>query len=113
MGGPQSSFHLVPYMFNRVEVRADCRPGSQDIKTILVQKVLGKDSTMCGCIILLECGVAIAGKAREQVGPEHLGNVSPCSQVAIDEDEWSAASACDRSLRHHTPPVTDRTNTVG
>ena len=68
---------------------------------------------MCGCIILLECGVAIADKEREQVGPEHLGNVPPCSQVAVDEDEWSSASACDGSPCHHTPPVTDRTHTVG
>ena len=87
MKRPDFPLHEVPNVFNWVQVRAHRRPWLHNVNTILVEKVLCDSCPMGGGIVLLKGGVPVSCKKRDHMRPEHFGDVTEGSEVAVDEDE--------------------------
>ena len=82
----QASFHFIPEVFNRIEIRGTSRP-RQDRDIVLIQESSDNTSNMGTGIVMLESGVRMVLEKWHNMLENDVVAVFNTVQIAVDENQ--------------------------
>lgn len=100
---PNVMIQGIPQMFEGVQIRGHGWPWDQTIDISSLQEDISDSGSMCWGIVLHEDQGSVLLKERNQMGPQHLINVTDSSSVASDEHKRCVDISCNARPHHHTP----------